>query len=103
MPRSAFDQGNQCKITGCDLWIEEENKWLHGDLFYDQGVWILNGNWLRGKAEWEYGGEMRHPDERYIAIEKGMTYFERKGVVVFKDGVLSPGAENYIERGGTYE
>lgn len=83
----------KCIITGCDLYIADEGKVLHGDLFDAGTVWIFDGT----GCEWEHTWNSSEDDKALRVL--GVDYFEKnKVVVVTKQGCrLTEAAKEYLE------
>ena len=72
-----------CLITGCDLFIADERKTLHGDLHWIGTTYIFNGCLADGQAAWSYKyNNPEHTTARVMIIKDSNKYFERRGVLV---------------------
>lgn len=89
--------GNKCLITGADLYVESEGKWVHGDLHREGTMFIFNavvGEDLQPK--WNY----TLPSQTRLTItlpwpldgSRPPSYFERRGVIVFSPYDAVPNA-----------
>jgi hypothetical protein len=90
---------NPCIITGCNLWIPAERKWLHGDLWAWGDVYILNGVLNnRGTTDWKYTAFSLNL--LFLTLEEGKPYFDRRGIIVMKKSAcrLSLEAEAYVAK-----
>lgn len=94
--------GNPCLITGCELFVPEEGKTLHGDLHHIGDCYVFNGV-LNDKGETNWLPNYRGLQTTcHLIINPGEFYFERRGVVVVakKASFLNEKAREYVGRWG---
>lgn len=82
------------KIDNCWLLDEELDKLLDGDLYVYEGMHIFVGSLgAYGAADWLRANDPRRTAEGdptvAVIIPRGATYFERRGIILFKEGVLT--------------
>ncbi len=90
----------KCLITGCDLIIEAEGKWVHGDLHeLSKGILIFNAVLTeQGKCAWKYQGQQavrKNSNQILLCAD----YFERRGVITFSkaDCSINQAAFDYLK------
>lgn len=85
----------QCIITGCDLIDMTQDRWCHGDLFEDAGLYVFNACLKDGETAWNYSSDGL--GEKLITVCG--EFFERRAVIAFPHscGQLSEEAIKYIE------
>lgn len=86
----------ECIITGCALVVDNEGKWLWGDLHMLGNTLIFNGAWNFALGTGASYGDP--PDgDRAVHIDSNAC-FERRGVIVFHrdDCELNQAASDYM-------
>lgn len=76
------------------LYDEERDRFVDGDLFLYEGMHVFVAAIVRRyEADWQLKTDPRRTadgdPEPSIIIPRGATYFERRGTIVFKEGVLT--------------
>lgn len=88
-------------ITGCDLYVEAEGKWVHGDLWEVGGTYVFNACLKDGEAAWQRGVPNAYQVLLISILESfSQNYFERRGVIVVEKRyvMLNDNARVYIGR-----
>lgn len=85
----------KCMITGCTLLILEEGKKVHGDFHMLDDTCIFNACLTNaGETAWQCTSRDPDPTELIVIVEA--EYFERRGVIVFKEHSLNKAAQEYL-------
>lgn len=89
----------ECIITGCELAIQDEPRFVHGDLHKLDGVFIFNAI-VDSTMEPRWQDGVPGPNEKVLWIINQTHMFDRRGVFIVpvEAADLSPPAEAYIIR-----
>jgi hypothetical protein len=93
-----------CLITGCELVLFREGRWVHGDLHEAGSAVVFNAVLGEGgEAAWTYEENLEPIWDSYrncCSIIGEFPYFERRGVIVFDKYhlALNPQAGLYTKR-----
>lgn len=88
---------SECLITGCELYIPDERKWVHGDLHRISSVYVFNAVLMEGEAHWMYDTPLPKW-AKILELDSAAPYFERRGVIVvgILDAELNGHAKEYL-------
>lgn len=88
----------KCLITGCALFVNDEQKWAYGDLHQlsQDGAHIFYACLTENEGDtlWYYNS-LPPPSSRVVIVIG--DYFDRRGVIVFRHAVLNEIAECYLK------
>jgi hypothetical protein len=87
----------ECIITGCVLYVFNEEKFAYGDLHKIGDCLIFNAVLNEdGQAHWQYKFDAK--DQHRMVTVNSDKYFERRGVIVFsvKNTAFNETARKYL-------
>lgn len=89
-----------CIITGCGLYVSNENKYAHGDLHQVGDCYVFNACLSDGETFW-WTPSNETPMSKIVVATDSNFYFERRGVIVFSvnSAILSGPARRHIAEG----
>jgi hypothetical protein len=88
----------KCLITGCVLYVEDQNMCVRGDLYALGNTYIFNSCLNEDNATaWSYRKYYENSDLDKVLVITG-NYFEKRGVIVIDncDAHLNSAANNYL-------
>lgn len=85
----------KCLITGCTLLDDNQERWVHGDLYLVGGCYVFNACMTKGESAWQYRGA---PADNTRILRVSGDFFERRGVIVVDSEVtaLNKTARDYL-------